>query len=185
MLRIVPCLALGLVSASAFASGYLDPLTRRTSEATSFDARWEAAGVRSSLKQDSARLPQNAASRAVKAPAITSVELVGVSNTAVVYRNREGRVIFQHDPSTQTTIVVKGVVLPDVTIRTNIPASSRPAPVPRDVKRDKREKLEKLPIACESPFSAVAAPSLANIPGRCLASGTQQKFASSGHAATL
>ena len=157
MLRIFPYLAGGLLSASAFASGYLD---HRAS--ANFDARWDATGT--ITKRESARTDRLAAPRPSQAQAITTIELVGLSNAAVIYKDQSGRVLFHNDPATQTTTVAKGVVVPDLTIRRSAPALRNL--VPRDVVRDKREKL---PIACESAFSPVAAPSLADITGRCFA----------------
>jgi hypothetical protein len=48
---------------------------------------------------------------------ITTVEVVGVEDTAIVYRDRDGNVLFKTDPVSNVTVVTKGVVLPEVTIR--------------------------------------------------------------------
>lgn len=48
---------------------------------------------------------------------ITSVEVVGVEDAAIVYRDRDGNVLFRTDPLSNVTVVTKGVVLPEVTIR--------------------------------------------------------------------
>lgn len=48
---------------------------------------------------------------------ITSVEVVGVEDAAIVYRDRDGNVLFKTDPVSNVTVVAKGVVLPEVTIR--------------------------------------------------------------------
>jgi hypothetical protein len=165
MLRILPYLAGGLLlSASAFAGGYLDPLAPAHRTTASFDARWEASGA--IVKRDSARMDRLAAPHAAQPQAITTIELIGLGNAGVIYRDQNGRVLFRNDPGTQTTTVAKGVVVPDLTIRRNPPATPRPAPAARDAARDKPLKL---PEACESAFSPVAAPSLADIMGRCFA----------------
>lgn len=48
---------------------------------------------------------------------ITTVEVVGVEDAAIVYRDRDGNVLFKTDPVSNVTVVTKGVVLPEVTIR--------------------------------------------------------------------
>ncbi len=48
---------------------------------------------------------------------ITTVEVVGIENTAVVYRDRDGNVLFKTDPVSNVTMVAKDVQLPEVTIR--------------------------------------------------------------------
>jgi hypothetical protein len=163
MLRILPFLAGGLLSASAFAGSYLDPLTSAMRVPASFDARWDAGQT---AKWESGKMDRLAAPRPAQPAAITAIELLGLNNATVIYRDQSGRVLFHNDPTTQTTTVAKGVVVPDLTIRRNAPVAPRPAPVPRDAARDKPEKL---PIACESAFSPVAAPALADIMGRCFA----------------
>ena len=50
-------------------------------------------------------------------PAITAVEVVGLRDTAVLYRDREGRVLFRTDPLSNATLVAKDVILPEITIR--------------------------------------------------------------------
>src|SRR5260370_17161392 len=49
-------------------------------------------------------------------PAITAVEGVGLRDTAVVYRDREGRVLFRTDPLTNATLVSQPVILPQTPI---------------------------------------------------------------------
>src|SRR6266487_6204674 len=48
---------------------------------------------------------------------IGTVEIVGLRDTAIVYRDREGRILFGNDPLTNTTIAVKNLDLPEVTVR--------------------------------------------------------------------
>ena len=48
---------------------------------------------------------------------ITTVEVVGLEDAAIVYRDRNGDVLFKTDPVSNVTIVTKGVILPEVTIR--------------------------------------------------------------------
>ena len=167
MLRLIPCATVAaLVSATAFASGYLDPRGGPMRAQESFDARWiamnaEIGALRLGARQDRLASPQPAASQT-----IIATKLVGEAPGAITYQDPSGRVLFRNDPSTQTTTVTKGLVVPSAS---GLP----PRPVGRNVVREKnlvREKDEKkLPDACESAFSAVAAPTLAHIPGRCMA----------------
>jgi hypothetical protein len=48
---------------------------------------------------------------------VTAVEVVGVGEVAVVYRDRDGNVLFLTDPARNVTVVAKDVVLPEVTVR--------------------------------------------------------------------
>lgn len=166
MFRTLAYLAGGLLSATALAGGYLDPRMGADRAPASFEARWDTQlATRVSSKADRVPTDRIAAPRQTQPQPITTIELIGLNHAAVIYRDEGGRVLFRNDPASQTTTVAKGVVVPDLAIRKSPPASS-PRPAPRDVARDRPEKL---PIACESAFSPVAAPSLADIMGRCFA----------------
>jgi hypothetical protein len=162
MLRLIPCATLAaLISATAFASGYLDPRGGAMRSQESFDARWmavnaELGAFRGGVRQDRLAPPQSAASQTIMA-----IKLVSQQTGAIVFQDQAGRVLFRNDPAAQTTTVVKGLVVPNAT-------GLRPQPARRNVVRENEEK-KKLPDACESAFSAVAAPALAHIPGRCMA----------------
>jgi hypothetical protein len=96
---------------------------------------------------------------------ISVVEIIGVNNTAIVYRDRDGRELYRTDPVENVTIVVRDVVLPEVTIRER-PESvlqEMPTPEPRDAKEG--TQLE----GCDPIASPLAAPTFANRLGRCLA----------------
>jgi len=97
-------------------------------------------------------------------PAIAAVEVVGLSNAAVVYRDRDGRVLFRTDPVTNATVVAKDVTLPEVTIRDSGNSAVKPLriEVPAPAKA-------KLPPGCDSAFSPLTMPSLSHAPSRCLA----------------
>jgi len=101
-----------------------------------------------------------------KRPAITAVEVVGLRDTAVVYRDREGRVLFRTDPLTNATLVAKDVVLPEITIRDS--GRSAVDPVPIDVPARAPERA-KLPPGCDPAFSPLTLPSLSRVPSRCIA----------------
>ena len=98
--------------------------------------------------------------------AIASVEVVGIDNVAVVYRDRKGNVLFRTDPLSNMTIVAKGVSLPEVTVRESerVPAQQLP------VKRIHEAPLpsSELPVGCESAVSVAADHVLARTPSRCV-----------------
>lgn len=97
---------------------------------------------------------------------ITSVEVVGVEDAAIVYRDRDGNILFKTDPVSNVTVVTKGVVLPEVTIREL--ANSEVQVVPVDGIRPTLS-----PTApgdgCESSVTAhTAGEALARVPSRCI-----------------
>jgi hypothetical protein len=62
---------------------------------------------------------------------VTTVEVVGVENAAVIYRDRNGDILFKTDPVSNVTLVSKDVVLPEVTIRNQAEAQVQKMPVER------------------------------------------------------
>lgn len=121
-----------------------------------------------------------------QAPAkVSVVEVVGVRDTAVVYRDREGRVLFSTDPVANVTIVAKGVVLPEVTVResadattTTVPVSRTPPPnTPVRTLQEEDKKPKKL-VGCDPLVSPLAGSTLSQVAGRCIASvANGKKFA--------
>jgi len=129
---------------------------------TNVTARTQNAQINRQNKVDA--LPKVANSDAPKR--ITTVEVVGVEDTAIVYRDRDGNVLFKTDPVSNVTVVTKGVVLPEVTIREL--ASSNVQLVPLEGIRPTLS-----PTApgdgCESSVTAHTAPeALARAPSRCV-----------------
>lgn len=97
---------------------------------------------------------------------ITSVEVVGVEDAAIVYRDRDGNILFKTDPVSNVTVVTKGVVLPEVTIREL--ADSTVQVVPVDSIRPTLSPT--VPSdGCESSVTAhTAGETLARVPSRCI-----------------
>jgi hypothetical protein len=95
---------------------------------------------------------------------VASVEVIGIRDAAIVYRDREGRVLFRTDPVANVTVVGKGVALPDVTVRENRATAPKPLPV-RTLPDDKRRQLE----GCDPLVSPLAGSPLSQVAGRCLA----------------
>jgi len=96
---------------------------------------------------------------------VTTVEVVGVRDTAIVYRDRDGRVLFRTDPMANVTIVSKGVVLPEVTVREHSDAVPTKLPVKTLQEGDKSRKLD----GCDPLVSPLAGSSLSQVAGRCIA----------------
>lgn len=136
------------------------------------DANRTQNSVNRALKGD--RLPSRAQSREPD-QSIASVEVIGLDNVAVVYRDRLGQILFHTDPLANVTVVGRGIALPEVTIRDSNRAPARPLSLER-----KREPAPSstMPIGCESAFSAITEHALARIPARCVSSVQDgQKFA--------
>jgi hypothetical protein len=109
-------------------------------------------------------LPKMANSDAPKR--IVTVEVVGVEDAAIVYRDRNGNVLFKTDPVSNVTVVTKGVVLPEVTIRELADSNVQVLPL-----EGIRPTLS--PTApgtgCESAVTAhTAGEDLASVPSRCI-----------------
>jgi hypothetical protein len=97
---------------------------------------------------------------------ITTVEVVGVEDAAIVYRDRDGNVLFKTDPVSNVTVITKGVVLPEVTIRELADSAVQVLPL-----EGIRPTLS--PTApgdgCESAVTSYTAPEeLARVPSRCI-----------------
>ncbi|MGB8527456.1 MAG: hypothetical protein WCD75_11580 [Rhodoplanes sp.] len=119
-----------------------------------------------------------------EARTISAVEVVGVRDAAIIYRDRDGRVLYQSDPLSNATLVMKGVVLPEVTVRDTAGSAVRPvtndAPKanPTVDSRDQRkpvgvapqsnERRPRIPEGCDAAASPIAAPQLSHILSKCL-----------------
>ena len=116
-----------------------------------------AASVNRARKADALPVPDTPQTRAE----IKSVEVVGVRGASVVYRDREGNVLFQTDPLANVTVVVKNVELPEVTIRETETT---------EVKRIPAGKLDRTPqpYGCESAFARPSPESLTRMSSRCV-----------------
>ena len=108
-------------------------------------------------------LPPVAARTDDSQASVATVEVVGVHNSAIVYRDRDGRVLFQTDPVSNVTVISKGFVLPQLTVRET--ANSKPVPM---VTPHEARKLPAIPVGCDPIASPVAQPELAHLTGRCV-----------------
>jgi hypothetical protein len=113
-----------------------------------------------------------AAARTGNNAVITSVEVVGIRDAAIVYRDRDGRVLYQTDPLSNATVVAKDVLLPDVTIRSSNQSPVRPVPIENSPVPPVPQAKEapKIPVGCDPAFSPLAAAAgKYNFSSRCLA----------------
>jgi hypothetical protein len=168
-MQIVPYLVGGL---TAFLVMDIAPIT----SATPTPAPAAALGTPDSSINRAAKAVRGSAPRAAQASLqIATVEVVGLRDAAVVYRDREGRELFRTDPLNNVTIITKGLQLPEVTVRQNSSSAVKPVPVrelqeqARDRAKPTKTRTPKVPLGCEPSFSPVAAPSLAHHTGRCMA----------------
>jgi hypothetical protein len=100
-----------------------------------------------------------------QSPTIATVEVIGLRDAAIIYRDRDGKVLFRTDPMANVTIVSKNLALPEVTIKeTPRTAVQRvPAVIPTTLQERKHS------VGCDPAFSPVASPSLSHLTGRCMA----------------
>lgn len=92
---------------------------------------------------------------------VATVEIVGVRNAAIVYRDRSGNILFKTDPVANVTVVAKNVELPELTLRET--AASEVVRMPLEARQSK-------PLSgCESAFARPSPESLTERNDRCLA----------------
>jgi hypothetical protein len=158
-----PAIVIGFTGA-AFLIGSLAPVA--------LESRERPTAVALSSKGD--RLPVAPASSPPRA--VTTVEVVGLSEATIVFKDRDGQVLFRSDPLTSTTVVARNVDIPVVTLRVE-PAPPPPIPVVRkpEPPREGGDSPVTQPrppkqIGCEAPVSALARSDAGRIPGLCLAS---------------
>jgi hypothetical protein len=81
-------------------------------------------------------------------------------DAATIYRDREGRVVFQADQLSKVTVISKGFVLPQLPVR-----ETRRTPVTTPASSEQRKPV---PIGCDPLASPISQPQLARLTGRCL-----------------
>ncbi|HEY0568263.1 MAG TPA: hypothetical protein VGD13_09110 [Xanthobacteraceae bacterium] len=99
-----------------------------------------------------------------QSPTIHTVEVVGLRDAAIIYRDRDGTVLYRTDPISNVTVVSKNLTLPEVTIKETPRTSVQrvPAVAPTTLQERKHK------VGCDPAFSPVASPSLSNLTGRCM-----------------
>ena len=110
-----------------------------------------------------------AVEHAGKAPVIAAVEVDGLTDPTIVYRDGIGRELFRADPSRKLTVVVKGIALPAITIRGGDHLLRKPAATPASPNGPA--------VSCDAAFRSPGDPAEANVPGRCFAGEAAMKLA--------
>lgn len=119
------------------------------------------------VKGDRLASPRPAAAHAT----VSTIEVIGLSQATVIFKSREGAVLFRADPGAGTTEVAKNVDLPAVTLKDE-PArpaaqqqparqegSNPPAPGPRKSRT----------VGCEGALSTLVRADPHRMPALCLA----------------
>jgi hypothetical protein len=131
--------------------------------ATVFTFATATHSVERSLKAD--RMPVNTSVRS-GGKRIVFVEVVGVHNAAIVYRDRDGRILFSTDPVANVTVVTKNVLLPEVTVRET--AESQVERVPAEKTRAPGSDKQPSTEGCESGLSPDLSPTVPTAKDRCI-----------------
>jgi len=117
--------------------------------------------VNRAAKGDRLALPPS--SRQTKRP-VAAVEVIGVHDAAIVYRDRDGEVLFRTDPVSNVTVISKGFMVPQLTVRDT--PQSRPTPMVAP--HQDHDAAPVIPVGCEPVASPIVQPGLARVVGRCL-----------------
>ena len=170
MAYVMPYLVGGLTA--LLVMDYLPPATRSIAAWPGLSAATALATVSNTARKgDRLTAPETTA----HASRIATVEVIGLNDAAIVYRDRDGRELYRTDPVSNVTVVTKGLALPELTVRRTSHSTVRQVPVelPPEQAREGREQKPKpqAPRNCEPSFSPVAAPSMAHHTGRCFAAG--------------
>jgi hypothetical protein len=105
---------------------------------------------------------------------VTTIEVIGLNQATVVFKDREGRVLFRADPLAGTTTVARDVDLPVVTLKDEptppaVPVVQRPAPKQEESETPSEPPRKSRTIGCEAPVSALARSEASRTPSLCLA----------------
>jgi hypothetical protein len=97
---------------------------------------------------------------------IAAVEVVGLHDAAIVYRDREGHVLFSTDPMANVTVVTKNLLLPEVTVRETTESQVERVPVEktRAPNGDNQPPVQ----GCESGLSPDISPTFPTTKDRCI-----------------
>jgi len=123
-------------------------------------------------------LPTPAAAVQPSQHRVAVIEVVGVRDASIVYRDREGQVLFRTDPLSNVTVVVKDTVLPEVTVRETVRTKVEQVPLGS---RDLPAKKPVAPAGCESALGPIESQSPAATIDRCISdAGTLTKYSAVG-----
>ena len=126
----------------------------------------DVGSVERSLKADRAPIRRPGS----RPTAVSSVELVGADQAAIVLRDRLGQILYRSDPLTNTTEVAKNADIPSVNLK-DLPQG--PVPTRWMLGPDHTQSLEtrpkrSVPVGCEGIVSPLVKHELRRVPGLCL-----------------
>ncbi|MGP0094007.1 MAG: hypothetical protein ACLPKB_29295 [Xanthobacteraceae bacterium] len=177
MFKLAPYLIGGLVTLAVMDRVPLPAATANHDSSATTTAERAVTVIDRSQKGDRLAMTRHASG---SASIIAAVELVGLRDTAIVYRDRDGKILFQTDPISNTTVVAEDVALPEVTVReshrvfvTTVPIvapgqTARGSTPPVETPSRHLARAPKLPIGCDPAFSPLASSASLNFAGRCL-----------------
>ena len=130
-----------------------------------------ALAIDRSAKSDRGRL-NVAADQNLQKP-IVKVEVIGLTKTAIVYKDVSGNILFSTDPVGNVTVITKNLTLPEVTIRESNDSTVDEIPL-------ERTKAPKGPLkaGCETGLSPDLSPTVPVANGRCVAARALPHLAS-------
>ncbi len=128
--------------------------------ATIFTLATAAHSVDRSAKAD--RLPTNASVSFSE----KRIAVVGVRDAAIVYRDREDRLLFSTDPVANATVFTKNLLLPEVTVRETIELQVERVPVEKT--RAPSSDQQSPTQGCESGLSPDISPTIPTTKDRCI-----------------
>jgi len=153
---------------SAFVAGYWTGNEPSSVHAATFAHRWLGSSTQG--KQDRLAVRHVALQ---KSDRVQTIEATGTDYATVVYRDRNGSVVFLNDPAARATVAMKGVVFPSVPAGDTAKQTAPTAPAAQ-----KPQPPQHMMEGCEPALSPLASREAAALGGRCLASlGTATKFA--------
>ncbi|WP_162820593.1 hypothetical protein [Microvirga calopogonii] len=103
---------------------------------------------------------------------VSIVELVGVSNAAVILRDHDGKVLYRSDPRTGITTFARDTELPVVTLKDEARGSVAQHPARRQEGNDtpqEQKPKSRNPVGCLGDVSPLAKASANRMPSLCLA----------------
>jgi hypothetical protein len=125
-------------------------------------------------------LPMQPAGSRTSQHRVAVIEVVGVRDASIVYRDREGQVLFRTDPLSNVTVVVKDTVLPEVTVRETMRTKVEKVPLETP---GLPTKPPDAPAGCESAFGPTGSRSPGVTIDRCLSDVGPQPHYSAAWAA--
>jgi hypothetical protein len=175
MFRFKPGVAGGLAVgfAAAFATVFAIATTTPSIVAEASGATQNIVlGIDRSMKSDRGLL--NVAKEQTLQKSIVTVEVVGLTKTAIVYKNSAGEILFSTDPVANVTVITKNLTLPEVTIRETNDSTVDEVPL-------ERTKAPRSPLksGCESGLSPDISPTVPIENGRCIAQGGKSSYVAS------